>query len=298
MGAELLSGKVVSDSILKDLSAKIDQLSVPGKKPCLAVILVGEDPASQVYVSRKQKVCEQIGIETQDYRLSSTIHESELIALIQRLNLDPSVNGILLQVPLPKGLDDQKMLHLIDPEKDVDGFHPVNIGKTLLGLEAFRSCTPQGVCELLNYYDISTQSKHVVIVGRSNIVGKPLASLLIQKGKQADATVTICHSRTKDLAFHTKQADILVAAIGRANFITKEMVKPGAIVIDVGVNRVDDSSKSKGFYLAGDVDTQAVSEVASRITPVPGGVGPMTIAVLMKNTVLAFSRQHQLIAHS
>ncbi|MBT6119840.1 bifunctional methylenetetrahydrofolate dehydrogenase/methenyltetrahydrofolate cyclohydrolase FolD [bacterium] len=289
---QIIDGKKVSDQLLVDLKEKIEGLISSGKRrPGLAVILVGNDPASATYVGRKKKVCESLGMKSFDYVLSAAVTEDELIALIERLNNDQDVDGILLQVPLPKGLNERKLLDLISHEKDVDGFHPVNVGKLLLGLPTFKSCTPFGVCELLKAYKVETSGKHVVIVGRSNIVGKPLSAMLIQKsepGEPGNATVTVCHSRTKNLKEITLQADILIAAIGQPLFVKEDMVKEGAVVIDVGVNRVDDSTRERGYKLVGDVDFEGASKKARLITPVPGGVGPMTIAMLMKNTLKSY----------
>ncbi len=276
----LLNGKEVADTIIDRLTEEIKTMSV---KPGLAVILVGDNPASQIYVSSKKKTCEKMGMASFEYRLPSTITEEALMSVITQLNQNPKVHGILLQLPLPKDLDSDKMLSLISAEKDVDGFHPVSIGKLLQGLPTFKSCTPFGVIEILKHYNIPIEGQHVVIIGRSNIVGKPLAAMMIAES----ATVTVCHSKTKNLEQITKQADILCAAIGRPNFVTASMVKPGAIVIDVGINRVNDPSTERGYRIVGDVDYSQVAPIASAITPVPGGVGPMTIAMLMANTVFS-----------
>lgn len=294
----ILDGKKVSESTLNTIKETIPHLKENvGRAPGLAVILVGDNPASQVYVNHKKKACANIGIESYEYLLSANDGEDKLITLIQKLNNDENIDGILLQLPLPDGFDENKMLHLISPKKDVDGFHPENVGKLLQGLDTYKSCTPYGVCEILNYYNIDPAGKHVVIVGRSNIVGKPLAAMLVQKEKGANATVTICHSRSKDLNKITQLADILIAAIGIPEFIKQDMVKQGAVVIDVGINRINDDSKPKGTRLVGDVDYENIKNIASAITPVPGGVGPMTIAMLMKNTLSSFkskiTKQHQ-----
>ncbi|MFC1617470.1 bifunctional methylenetetrahydrofolate dehydrogenase/methenyltetrahydrofolate cyclohydrolase FolD [Candidatus Margulisiibacteriota bacterium] len=289
MKNNLIDGKATRDKLLEDLTKEIAKLKKKyNKTPGLAVILVGSDPASQVYVSSKHKACEKIGMNSYEYKLSAETKEAELIDLIQKLNQDENVNGILLQLPLPSHLNEQKLLYLINPEKDVDGFHPVNVGKLLLGLDCFKSCTPAGIMELLEAYDVETEGKHVVIVGRSNIVGKPVAAMLVQKAKNANATVTICHSRTKNIPELAKQADILIAAIGKPEFIKADFVKDGAVVIDVGINRVEDKTRERGYRLVGDVDFTNVAPKCQLITPVPGGVGPMTIASLMKNTVKAF----------
>lgn len=289
---KLILGEPISNQLLDELRLEIQQLQTQYRQvPGLAVILVGNDPASQSYVGRKKKACERIGIRSAEYLLPETVSETELITLIQQLNQDPAIHGILLQVPLPKGFDEQKLLMLISPDKDVDGFHPVNVGKLLLGLKTFRSCTPYGILELLSRYNVSVEGQHVVIVGRSNIVGKPMAAMLVQKEKNANATVTICHSQSKNIQEITKQADILIVAIGKPRYITAEFVKPGAVVIDVGTNRVEDPSIERGYRLVGDVLLDDVYDKVSLITPVPRGVGPMTIAMLMKNTVQSF-KQH------
>ena len=295
METKLLDGVSLKKKILEKLTGQITDLKTKtSKQPGLAVILVGNNPASQAYVGMKKKACEQIGIQSFEYKLTGEEGQEKLEELIQSLNNDPAVNGILLQLPLPKGYDDQAMLELIAPEKDVDGFHPVNVGKLLLGLPTFRSCTPYGVCELLNEYNIETEGKHVVIIGRSNIVGKPLAAMLVQKAKPGNATVTICHSRSKNLEEITRQADILVAAIGMPYFVKENMVKDGAVVIDVGINRVDAPETERGYKLVGDVAYDEVETKTSAITPVPGGVGPLTIAMLMTNTIQAFEIQNNL----
>jgi methylenetetrahydrofolate dehydrogenase (NADP+) / methenyltetrahydrofolate cyclohydrolase len=285
---QLIDGKAVSSKLLEALKHDIATLkSAPG----LAVILVGDNPASKSYIGMKKKACANLGVQSFEFLLPEASTESELIDVIDTLNARKEVHGILLQMPLPKHFDEQAMLHRIAPEKDVDGFHPVNVGNLLIGRDTFKSCTPFGVMALLQHYNIQTEGKHVVIVGRSNIVGKPMAAMLMQNEVGANATVTVCHSRTKDLASITRQADILIAAIGKPLFITKDMVGDGAVVIDVGINRVDDSSDARGYKLVGDVDYTAVAQTASAITPVPGGVGPLTIAMLMTNTVTAYKRQ-------
>ncbi len=275
----LIDGKATAQTIREEIRTEVSALKGRiGRAPGLAVVLVGEDPASQVYVRNKIKACEETGILSKAFRPEASVAQAELESLVGRLNADPEVDGILVQLPLPKGLDSQRILDLIDPAKDVDGFHPVSMGRLTLGLPGLRPCTPAGVMELLRRYDIPTKGKKAVVVGRSNIVGKPMALLLAQPG--IDATVTVCHSRTADLAAECRRADILVAAIGRANFIGADMVKDGAVVIDVGMNRTD-----KG--LAGDCDFHAMKDKVAAITPVPGGVGPMTIAMLMVNTLAA-----------
>ena len=281
----VLDGKQTALDIRAELKGEIESLAGKfGRRPGLAVILVGEDPASQVYVRNKERACEDAGIVSTAHRLDASTPQAELEALIARLNADESVDGILLQLPLPEGLDSQRCLELIDPGKDVDGFHPVSVGKLTLGLPGFRSCTPAGIMTLLERYGLSPAGKKAVVIGRSNIVGKPLALMLMQSGKFANATVTVCHSRTANLAEECRAADFVFAAIGRPKFVTRDMVKPGAVVIDVGINRTDEG-------LVGDCDYAALTDVASAMTPVPGGIGPMTIAQLLVNTVQAY-REH------
>ena len=282
MAAQILNGKELSIKIKEELAKKTGALKASGINPGLAVIIVGDDPASRVYVNNKKKACAECGIYSEEYALPAETTEEELLELIDTLNKKKSINGILVQLPLPKGIDSEKVLLSILPEKDVDAFHPVNVGKIMIGNFDFLPCTPAGVMELIRLTGIDVCGKECVVVGRSNIVGKPQAMLLLHE----NGTVTICHSRTKNLKEVCRRADILVAAVGKAKFITADMVKEGAIVIDVGMNR-DENGK-----LCGDVDYEAVSEVASAITPVPGGVGPMTIAMLMKNTVKAAEIQN------
>ena len=292
---QLLHGPVVRDYVFQALESDIKKVVDQGAPlPGLAVILVGDDPASQVYVASKHRACQQLGMHSFEHKLPADTSEETLAQLITSLNQDSSVDGILLQLPLPKHLNADRMIQLIDPSKDVDGLHPVNIGKVLIGLPSLQSCTPSGVCELMSYYNIDPSGQHVVIIGRSNLVGKPLAAKLMQKSKIGNATVTVCHSRTKDLSKIASTADILVAAIGIPHYVTQDMIKPGAVVIDVGINRVDDPQSTKGYRLVGDVHFDAVHSKVSAITPVPGGVGPMTIAMLMKNTMIAY-RNHQSI---
>ncbi|MDQ8164981.1 MAG: bifunctional methylenetetrahydrofolate dehydrogenase/methenyltetrahydrofolate cyclohydrolase FolD [Gemmatimonadota bacterium] len=286
MPAELIDGNAVSKKVREDVRARCAALAVRGVVPGLTVVLVGEDPASAVYVRNKEKGSREAGMNGATIRMPATTTEAELLAVVDQLNADDAVHGILVQMPLPKQINAQKVIRRIDPAKDVDGFHPVNVGKVLIGeTDGFAPCTPAGVQVLLKEAGVDTTGKHVVIVGRSNIVGKPMASLLVQPG--ADATVTICHSRTPDLAWHTRRADIVVAAVGRPGTITGDMLKPGAVVMDVGINRIQDPTTKSGTRLVGDVDFASVSPVASKITPVPGGVGPMTIAMLLLNTVRA-----------
>lgn len=287
MVARLIDGNEIAAQIREELKAKIADLKSKGVTPGLAVILVGEDPASQVYVRMKGKACEELGLYSETIRLPANYPEEALLKLIDDLNANPKIHGILVQLPLPDHINETKVLNRIDPEKDVDGFHPVNVGRMLIGDPGFLPCTPHGIQELLIRSGNSPEGKHVVVVGRSNIVGKPVAAILMQKKKGANATVTVCHSKTKDLPSVTRMGDILIAAMGVPEFIKADMVKEGAVVIDVGVNRVDDPSSKKGYKLVGDVDFEAVKQKASAITPVPGGVGPMTIVMLMKNTVLS-----------
>ncbi len=274
---KIISGKEVSEAVKLRVSDEVKELKENGIEPCLAVILVGDDPASRVYVNNKKKACEFCGIRSLEYVLPAETKEEELIELVEKLNNDKSVNGILCQLPLPKHLDEKKVLNLIKPEKDVDAFHPENVGHIMIGDFNFLPCTPAGIMEMLRYENIDLDGKNCVVIGRSNIVGKPMAMLMLKE----NATVTICHSRTKNLKEVVACADVIVAAVGRPNFVTADMVKDGAVIIDVGINRMDDGK------LCGDVDFEACKEKASYITPVPGGVGPMTIATLMQNTITA-----------
>ncbi|MGD0056314.1 MAG: bifunctional methylenetetrahydrofolate dehydrogenase/methenyltetrahydrofolate cyclohydrolase FolD [Methanomassiliicoccales archaeon] len=287
MPAQVIDGGKIADEIREELKKKIAELKSEGITPGLAVVLVGEDPASQVYVRMKGKACEELGIYSETIRLPLEYEEGALLKQIDDLNANPKIHGILVQLPLPDHINETKVLNRISPEKDVDGFHPVNVGKMLIGDPGFLPCTPHGVQELLVRSGNSPEGKHVVVVGRSNIVGKPVAAILMQKKKGANATVTVCHSKTRDLPSVVRQGDIVIAAMGVPRFIKADMVKDGAVVIDVGVNRVDDASAKRGYRLVGDVDFEAVKEKTSAITPVPGGVGPMTIVMLMKNTVLS-----------
>jgi methylenetetrahydrofolate dehydrogenase (NADP+)/methenyltetrahydrofolate cyclohydrolase len=286
--AELIDGKKIGDAMRADLQPEVAELTARGTVPGLAVVLVGENPASQVYVRMKGKACEQLGMHSETIRLAAEATEAELLAVIARLNADPAIHGMLVQLPLPKHINETRVLHAILPGKDVDGFHPENIGKVSIGdPTGFRPATPYGVQQMLVRAGVDTRGAHVVIVGRSNIVGRPMASLLLHKGAGADATVTVCHSRTRDIGAVTRLADILIVAMGKAEFVRGDMVKPGAAVVDVGVNRVDDPAAEKGYRLVGDVAFAEAADVASRITPVPGGVGPMTITMLLYNTVQA-----------
>lgn len=285
MAAQIIDGKSIAQSIREEIKIKTEALKTKGITPCLAVILVGNNPASVSYVTGKQKALAEVGMNDRSVRLPESTTEQELISLIQELNADKSVHGILVQLPLPQHIDEEKIILAIDPAKDVDGFHPVNVGNLVIGKKSFLPCTPHGIIVLLKRMNIETDGKSAVVIGRSNIVGKPAALLLARK--DLNATVTICHSGTKNIADITRRADILIAAAGRANIVTADMVKEGAAVIDVGVNRIPDASKKSGFRLAGDVDFENVKEKAAFITPVPGGVGPMTIAMLMANTLEA-----------
>jgi methylenetetrahydrofolate dehydrogenase (NADP+)/methenyltetrahydrofolate cyclohydrolase len=286
--AELIDGKAIAGAIRDEVAQDVARLVAMGVTPGLTVVLVGDDSASATYVGAKEKASRAAGMAGETIRLPAARTQVELLALIERLNSDDAVHGILVQMPLPKHIDPDTVIRHILPEKDVDGFHPVNVGKLLIGhTDGFVSCTPAGVIELLVRSGVDTRGAEAVIVGRSNIVGKPMAALLVQGRAGGDATVTVCHSRTKDLAFHTRRADILIAAIGRAEMITGDMIKPGAVVIDVGMNTKPDPTKAKGTRLCGDVHFESAAAVASKITPVPGGVGPMTIAMLLRNTVRA-----------
>ncbi len=280
---KILNGKVVAKKIKEDLKLEVDELKIKGIFPKLAVIMIGNNPASKVYVKNKSKVCEKVGVGFEEFLLDENIEEKELFDLIDKLNLDKTINGILLQSPISKHLDQNKAFERILPEKDVDGFNPINVGNLSIGNDCFISCTPFGVMKILEYYNIELEGKNVVVLGRSNIVGKPMAQCLLSK----NATVTICHSRTKNIKEITKNADILISAIGKPKFVTVDMVKKDSIVIDVGINRLDNGK------ICGDVDYENVLKVVSKITPVPGGVGPMTIAMLMYNLVKATKEQNK-----
>ena len=295
MAAEIIDGKQISTEIKDEVKAEVAKYKEQtGKVPGLAVILVGEDPASKVYVRNKGRACENIGIYSEQILMDPSISQDVLIDKVKELNSNVKINGILMQSPLPDGLNESAVVNNIDPSKDVDGFHPINVGKLLIGEDTFVSCTPAGVQQLLIRSGVEIEGKHVVIVGRSNIVGKPVTALLMQKKKGGNATVTVCHSRTPDLGAVTRQADILIAAIGKPKLVTADMVSEGTVVIDVGINRIKDDSRKSGYRLVGDVDYEPVSEKASRITPVPGGVGPMTIAMLMFNTLKSFKARNGL----
>ncbi len=290
MAAQIIDGKQVAADMRAELKEQVAQLKTEGVVPGLGVILVGDDPASRSYVTAKERACEEIGLHSDDNRLPVDTTQKDLLALVQKMNADPKINGILVQLPLPKHLDEDEVLLAINPDKDVDGFHPVSVGRMVVGQKSFLSCTPHGVIQLLLRSGVTIEGANVVIVGRSNIVGKPLANMLIQKNPMGNATVTVCHTRTKDMARFTREADIVIAAAGWPNTVTADMVKDGAVVIDVGVNRVEDVTKKRGYRLVGDVDFEAIKEKASLITPVPGGVGPMTITMLLYNTVESAKR--------
>ena len=295
MVAAIINGNEIAKSIRAELKEEVAGMTTKGVTPGLVVIIVGEDPASQVYVRKKGEACVELGIHSDTIRLPATSSEDELLKLIDKYNGDPKFDGILVQLPLPKHISEEKVLLRIDPSKDVDGFHPVNVGKMVVGsADCYLPCTPHGVQELLMRSGNDPKGKHVVVLGRSNIVGKPIMNILLQKAPGADATVTICHSRTKDLKHFTLQADIIIAAMGSPEFVKADMVKEGVVIMDVGVNRINDPSAKSGCRLVGDVDFNSVKEKAKAITPVPGGVGPMTITMLMKNTVKAAKIHHGL----
>ena len=285
MAAKIIDGKAIALQMQDEMKSDVEELVAKGVTPRLDVVLVGEDPASQVYVRNKGLACERIGIASDTHRLPAETTQEELLKLIDSFNNDPKVHGILVQLPLPDHIDESAVLNAIDPDKDVDGFHPVNVGKMVVGEPGYLPCTPHGVQMLLIRSGIETKGKHVVVVGRSNIVGKPVANILVQKKEGANCIVTVVHTAAPDMSVYTRQADILIAAVGRPEIVTADMVKDGVVVIDVGINRVDDPSRKRGYRLTGDVDFEGVSEKASHITPVPGGVGPMTITMLLHNTI-------------
>ena len=288
----LIDGKKISLELQSEIAVEVKELIANGKKqPHLAAILVGDDPASQTYVNSKVKACDNVGFKSTLVRFESSVTEQTLLAKIEELNNNDDIDGYIIQLPLPRHISEQKMIEAIHPNKDVDGFHPVNVGRLVLNLPTYISATPFGIIQLLERYDIPTDGKHCVVIGRSNIVGSPMSILMSKNTKVGNCTVTLCHSHTKNLKEHTLNADIIIAAIGKPNFITADMVKQGAVIIDVGINRVDDTSLTKGFKLVGDVSFAEVSEKASYITPVPGGVGPMTIASLLKNTLIAAKKE-------
>jgi methylenetetrahydrofolate dehydrogenase (NADP+)/methenyltetrahydrofolate cyclohydrolase len=287
----ILDGKKISNQIKDEIAAEVTKIKERGEKvPHLAAVIVGNDGASLTYVGSKVRSCQRIGFESTLKHLPEETTEEELLKLVYQLNEDPNIDGYIVQLPLPKHIDEEKVLLAVHPDKDVDGFHPTNFGKMALGMETFISATPFGIMELLRRYEVDTEGKHVVVIGRSNIVGRPISILMSQKGKAANATVTLTHSRTKDIKSLTLQADIVVSALGIPHFLKEDMVKPGAVIIDVGITRVADDTKERGYYITGDVDFENVSKKASYITPLPGGVRPMTIAMLLKNTLLARER--------
>ena len=292
MAAQIISGKEIAAQVRAETKDRVAELAEEGLVPGLATVIVGEDPASQLYVGMKNKAAKEAGIYSRQVTLEADTSEEELLGVIEGLNADPQIHGILVQLPVPDHIDEGKVLLAIDPEKDVDGFHPINVGRLSTGdLDVLVPCTPKGCIEMLLRSGNDPAGKHAVVVGRSNIVGRPMASLLLRRAPGGNATVTVAHSRTADLGAMTRQADVLVVAVGRANTITADMVKPGAAVIDVGINRIDDSTRERGYRVVGDVDFDGVKEVAGAITPVPGGVGPMTIAMLLANTVQAAENQ-------
>lgn len=290
---QLIDGKAISEQIKTEIAGEVQQLVANGgKRPHLAVIIVGHDGGSETYVAHKVKSCEQVGFHSTRVAFDDTISEPELLSKIQEMNQNPDIDGFIVQLPLPKHISEQKVIEAIDYRKDVDGFHPVNVGSMSIGLPCFVSATPSGIIELLRRYQIPTQGKNCVVIGRSNIVGKPVATLMMQKGYPGDATVTVCHSRTANLKEICRNADIIIAALGSPEFLKEDMVKEGAVVIDVGTTRVPDATSKTGFRLKGDVDFNAVAPKCSFITPVPGGVGPMTIVSLLKNTLQAAKNNH------
>ncbi len=291
MAAELLDGRETAKAVRARVADEVDAVKESFRRPGLGVVLVGDDPASHSYVRGKERACEEVGIHSEEVRLSAEVSEAQVIETVEGFNANDRIDGILVQLPLPKHMNDRTVLESIDLSKDVDGLNRGSLGSLLLGEDGFIPCTPYGVLELLRHYEITTSGKHVVVVGRSTLVGKSLANLLLRRGDYGDATVTVCHSRTRDLPARTREADILVAAMGQPAFVTADMVGDGAVVVDVGVSRVDDSTKKKGYRLQGDVDFAPVAEKASWITPVPGGVGPMTITMLLQNTLEA-ARRH------
>lgn len=288
---EILDGKKISNQIKDEIAVEVAEMKERGEKvPHLAAVLVGNDGASLTYVGSKVRSCKKIGFESTLIHLPDETTEEELLEKVKALNANPNIDGYIVQLPLPKHIDEQKVLMAVDPDKDVDGFHPTNFGKMALDMKSFIPATPFGIMELLRRYDVDTEGKHTVVIGRSHIVGRPISILMSQKGKAANATVTLTHSRTKDIKSLTLQADIIVSALGVPNFLKADMVKDGVVVIDVGITRVPDETRERGYYITGDVDFENVSKKASHITPVPGGVGPMTIAMLLKNTLLARER--------
>ena len=295
--AEIINGVAVARSVREQVARDVERLTAEGLRPGLAVVLVGDDPASAVYVRSKGRACDEAGIHSVTIRLPADTSQEELMAQVDALNEDPAIHGILVQMPLPRHMDADAVIRRIRPDKDVDGFHPVNVGKNLIGeRDGFVPCTPAGVQELLVRSGVETRGAECVIVGRSNIVGKPMMALMVQSHASANSTVTVCHSATRDLAAHVRRAEILIVAAGRPGMITGDMIRPGAVVIDVGINRVEDHSAARGYRLVGDVDFESARKVASLITPVPGGVGPMTIAMLLRNTVRAAEQMERAVA--
>jgi len=288
MDSKIIDGKLISEEIIKEIKLELSRTDIV---PGLALVLVGNNPASEIYVKMKEKKCAELGYYSIVNRQPETISEAELFSIISGYNNDPKIHGILIQLPLPSHINEMNVLEAVDYRKDVDGFHPVNAGRLMIGEKCYLPCTPAGIYELLKRYNVDTSGKHAVVIGRSNIVGKPIANILLQKTKGANCTVTITHSATKDIASFTRQADIIVAAIGKANFLTGDMIKEGVVIIDVGINRIDDASAKKGYRVVGDVDYDSCYPKASLITPVPGGVGPMTIAMLLKNTLDSASKK-------
>ncbi|MBU1096617.1 MAG: bifunctional methylenetetrahydrofolate dehydrogenase/methenyltetrahydrofolate cyclohydrolase FolD [Bacteroidetes bacterium] len=287
----LIDGKAIAEDIRRELKEKVDSVRKQhAKVPGLVTIIVGDNPASRLYVNMKSKACNEIGMMSKIEELSADISEEELLQKVKQYNNNTEYHGILVQLPLPKHINEDRVIESISVSKDVDGFHPVNTGNLMIGKDTFYPCTPYGITELLKRYDIETKGKHVVVVGRSNIVGKPIANMMLQKKEGANSVVTVCHSAANNLSVYTKQADILIAAIGKANFITEDMVKDGVVVIDVGINRIEDPAAKSGYRVVGDVDFENVAKKASYITPVPKGVGPMTIAMLLVNTFEAFTK--------
>ncbi len=291
MSARILDGKKIAQDLRLEMAGEVARLRARGLVPGLGVLLVGDNPASRSYVSAKEKACTETGLHSEEVQLPAGSSRGEILAVVRRFNKDPRIHGILVQLPLPDSGMETEVLEAVDPDKDVDGFHPVNVGKMMLGLPCFIPCTPHGILHILKRSGIPTRGAHAVVIGRSNIVGRPLANLLSQKNDLGNATVTLCHTASRDIGHHTRQADIIIAAAGRPGTVTAEMVRPGATVIDVGVNRVEDPQHPRGYRLVGDVDFEAVSRVAGAITPVPGGVGPLTITMLLFNTLLS-ARRH------
>lgn len=291
MAAKILDGKVIAEEMRTEIRARVQALAARNAVPGLGVLLVGDNPASRSYVTAKEKACAELGIYSREVLLPADATREDILREVDRFNADPRIHGILVQLPLPDSSIEQEVIERIVPEKDVDGFHPVNVGRMVLGLPAFLPCTPHGILQMLKRSGVNLDGAHVVVVGRSNIVGRPVANLLSLKNAMGNATVTLCHTRTRDIGQYTRQADVIIAAAGRPGTITADMVRPGAVVVDVGVNRVADATKKSGYRLVGDVDYAAVAEKASAITPVPGGVGPMTITMLMFNTVESAERR-------